>query len=118
MDPQPIRWGRGNGGQSAESKSVELLELLELLELNGIGCRESLERTEGSATVGRCSLKYWKSREHNGWRVWWNVVTDGCGMVFLMPTSGFTASNDCNFMQSCLVLFSVGFLILPPTEEQ
>ena len=120
MDPRPIRWGRGKGGHSAESKSIEPLELLELLELDGIcrgGCRESLEWAKGGAAVGRCSREWRESGEHDGRRVWRDVVPDGRGMVFLMPTSRLATSNDCDFVQPCLVLLSVGLFILPPTEE-
>ena len=37
--------------------------------------------------------------------------------MLLMPMSGLTASNDCNFVQSCLMLLFIDFFVLLPAEE-
>ena len=59
-----------------------------------------------------------EARLQDGGGVGRYIVSNGGGMVPMETPARIPASNDRNFVESCLMLFPVGLLVLPPAEEE
>ena len=76
--------------------------------------------------VGMCRLERVEARPReqvearlqDGGGVGRYIVSYGGGMVPMETPARIPASNDRNFVESCLMLFPVGLLVLPPAEEE
>ena len=76
--------------------------------------------------VGMCRLERVEARPReqvearlqDGGGVGRYIVSYGGGMVPMETPARIPASDDRNFVESCLMLFPVGLLVLPPAEEE